>query len=49
MALAVLHAGSVLDNPTYRKRKEGLVETTENATSSRNTKYRRVAEGQLFS
>ncbi|MEV6849454.1 hypothetical protein [Actinoplanes sp. NPDC051411] len=74
MALAVLHAGTVLDNPTYRKltgldsriatselqdlvarelvellRKEGLVEATEKATSSRNTKYRRVAQGQLFS
>lgn len=30
-------------------RKEGLVEATEKATSSRNTKYRRVAQGQLFS
>ena len=30
-------------------RKEGLVEATEKATSSRNTKYRRVEQGRLFS
>ncbi|MFI6075088.1 winged helix-turn-helix domain-containing protein [Actinoplanes sp. NPDC051343] len=51
---AELAARAGLTDPTVRRwltilRKEGLVETTENATSSRNTKYRRVVHGQLFS
>jgi ATP-dependent DNA helicase RecG len=43
-----------LTDPTVRRwltvlRREGLVEATEKTTKSRNTKYRRVTQGQLFS